>query len=362
MLCAVLLNAHVVRRTIMRWLAHRAHIEWTPELDEQEPRIDTEQYIVNKRDDLRITARDRETGEMSMLWTIEIKVGAGFHESSPLVESDAANDESSVHQVSNYDAWLATQDVRNKAGFVLSLDRKAEESLPPGLQCTWTCVTWAELGATVEELLGCDALPPNEEMIARHFAGFIRELFWENAGMGDDQPIRFDDLALLRAHAAYGAETEQRVDDLVDQLVPFLEQSGLGRGAPVRQRQLFGTHRRSIVYRGLLDDGVQAWISAGVVADAPLRLMVWLESRPRRAQKEAGRSAIRLLLPQLYARNLGWTVPDDLMTWPDLQLRMPMDSLLGSQRQAESFTAFFREGFEDLAVTGVAAALAETLS
>jgi hypothetical protein len=372
MLCAVLDTAPVVRDGIMQSLAERAGLGPLPDLDHQRPHIDTEQPIGTKRDDLRITVRDPESQELTLLWTIEVKVGAGFHESSRLPEPDADQHSTPsdpgdelVHQISNYDAWLDVQTVPSgsKAGFVISLDSKAAETLPRPLRCTWTCVTWTELGQQVEHLIEDGSLPPAQDLLARHLAGFIREHLWQETMT--DNPIRFDDLALLRAHATYGSETEQTVHNLVSRLFPVLEQSGLGRGTIKHQHNLFSGHRRSIVYRSLLVDDARSlpWVDAGIVADEYTRMVIWLETSPNHKDKHAACAAIRAKMDDLRTRNPNWeAVPAEERSWVDLRLRAPLEPLLGAGNQIEAFEAFFRRGFEDLVTTGVAAALADACS
>ena len=83
MLCAVLLNAPRVREGLMAWMVARARINDLPDLGDVEFRINTELPIDGKRDDLRITACDHRSGAVKLVWTIEIKVGAGLHWSTP---------------------------------------------------------------------------------------------------------------------------------------------------------------------------------------------------------------------------------------------------------------------------------------
>ncbi|MEX1368768.1 MAG: hypothetical protein AB1Z98_36910 [Nannocystaceae bacterium] len=66
MLCGVLDNAPELRTVVMHWLAERARTGPLPDIDHHIVRIDTEQAIGTKRDDLRITARDPDSSELAL--------------------------------------------------------------------------------------------------------------------------------------------------------------------------------------------------------------------------------------------------------------------------------------------------------
>lgn len=311
MLCAVLRNAPTLREQIMTWLAKRAGLGVLPAFSSG-LRIATEQAIETKRDDLRITATDPEDDGWVLLWTIEIKVFAGFHHSSAIRALDDGDDSPGpariVHQLENYDAWLDKQEVReSKAGFVLSTDRAL--SLPDGLRCTWTCLTWSELGLEVARALKDDSLPPRDAVLAEHLAGFIRDHLWTY--IITDNPIRFDDLALLRAHGSYGIQTQERIDSLVERLSPLLQASGLKLGPIKHYRRLFMGHRRSMLWASTNPDakGDLPWLMAGVVNNGIPQLAVWLETEPRHEKKVEGCAAIREKLDALRERNAQWHAP-----------------------------------------------------
>ncbi|WP_181197614.1 hypothetical protein [Enhygromyxa salina] len=363
----MLVNTPVLREQLMRWLADHAGLGKLPALGSAAIHVATEQAIETKRDDLRITAADPDTDAWVLLWTVELKVFGGFNYSSPiraLHERDdgpARSDE--VHQVRNYDAWLAKQDVQEdvrsaRAGFVLSTDPTI--TLPEGLECPWKPLTWTELGLRVERAIIDDSLPPGEAVLAKHLAGFIRDHLWTHTMT--ENPIRFDDLALLRAHASYGAQTQERVDGLVARLVPLLERSGLKLGPIKHSRKMFMGHRRSMVWTSTNPDakGDLPWLMAGIISEGIPKLAVWLETEPKHANKMAGCEAVRENLAALHERNVEWHAhPAHEASWQDLSLRAPLEPILGASNQVQHFEEFFTKAFADLHETGVAAALAE---
>jgi hypothetical protein len=360
MLCAVLLNAPTLREQLMTWLAKRAGLGAPPAFSEL--RIATEQAIETKRDDLRITAIDPEDDSLVLLWTIEIKVFGRFHYSSAIGALDDGDDTpkpaTSVHQIENYDAWLDNQEVRgSKAGFVLSTDRAL--SLPERLRCTWTCLTWTELGLEVERAITNDSLPPRDAVLAEHLAGFIRDHLWTDTMT--DTPIRFDDIALLRAHGSYGIQTQERIDNLVERLIPLLQASGLKLGPIKHYRRLFMGHRRSMLWASTNPDakGDLPWLMAGVITEGIPKLAVWLETEPKHAKKVEGCTAIRAKLDALRERNAQWHAPPAHEgAWQDLSLRAPLEPILGATDQIQHFEGFFVRAFRDLHETGVVTALA----
>jgi hypothetical protein len=103
--------------------------------------IEPEGSIGAKRDDLRIEGwcETDEERKRVLLWTIEVKVGASFHESSPLADIQGdEEDVALVNQIVNYDHWLEHQVAPNRAGFVLALEDMSH-SLPVNLNCRWLC-------------------------------------------------------------------------------------------------------------------------------------------------------------------------------------------------------------------------------
>ena len=80
MLCSALLDAPALRDGILRFLASLTDTPLPPEGLRWQ--IDTELPIGGKRDDLRIEGFTGEDPQSRLvLWTMEIKVGAGFHKS-----------------------------------------------------------------------------------------------------------------------------------------------------------------------------------------------------------------------------------------------------------------------------------------
>jgi hypothetical protein len=356
MLCGVLVSAPTVRHGVMQWMASRAKLGDLSALDRTSLQLETEGFLAGKRDDLRFTASNDDG--VALLWTVEVKVGAGFHVSSPIDNGGPGSIKAEpVHQLRNYDAWLDRQEAASKAGFVLSTSAAV---LPVGLRCRWTAFTWTDLGRCVETLLARGDLPAGEAELARHLAGFIREHLWETTMT--DLRLEFDDLALLRAHAVYGSDTEQRVNAFVARVVPLLESSGIP-GSPIKvQERLFQGHRRVLAYRALTSDnptGVPPWVDAGIVASGTPRMVVWLETTVNQLAKQAGAAAVRERLPALMARDPRWVAPAvGERSELDLRIEAPLETILAAPSQVEQVDAFFRSAFADLVETGVVAAYA----
>lgn len=166
MLAAVLLNAPSIRDHVLRWMA--ASMGMDPNvLDGLTLRIQTEQSIGAKRDDLRIEATTVEGKDYRpvLLWTVEVKVGAYFHGSTlQAVDPEGAADAGElVNQMVNYDCWLAQQPHRHRGGFVLALSDLTAD-LPKSLTCPWTCLTWTGLGVVLQGALR-GQLPPQEALL-----------------------------------------------------------------------------------------------------------------------------------------------------------------------------------------------------
>ena len=163
MLCSVLCNAPILRSQLLRWIG-RFVGDLPHDFDDIEFQIDTEGSIGSKRDDLRIEGwRHTEEGqELVLIWTVEVKVGAQFHESS--FQYEEADDSELVNQLINYDVWLDQQSAQYRGGFVLALSNMSGE-LPQSLRMPWYCFTWTGLGQEVQQILEQESPARNRRFV-----------------------------------------------------------------------------------------------------------------------------------------------------------------------------------------------------
>lgn len=360
MLCAVLRNTEVVREKIFRWMAQISGVSIRG-IDRLDFVIETEGSIGEKRDDLRIEGwRETSQGRKRIvLWTVEVKVGANFHESSPLAEQISDDNEVNlVNQVANYDYWLERQPVSNRAGFVLAL-QDMSDSLPPNLSSNWTCFSWTSLGLLLEECLKQHGLPQNERFLTKHCLGFIKENLWSSSEM-TDLSIGFDDIALLRAFSVIGKDIEVKVNRLVEPLLGIVESSNVGYGKVVHQKSLFKGMQRSVVWRYLFDSKKFAHpiLYAGVSGS---KVVLWIETAPSFEYKSTVRSVVGTVFPELTARNPNWTLNEEPQWW-DLQLSFPLSDLLAMGDQETAFNRHFIDGIYDLKEVDVTGRIMEKIA
>lgn len=381
MVCAVLRNCRGLRTYLFRWLAELA-CHRVPDLDALDFAIDTEQPIESKRDDLRIRgwrSNDNEE-QLALLWTVEVKVGADFHESSSInlpavligetvggeqggceVASGSpikpVESETSVHQVTNYDDWLVRQSACQLAGFVLAIDDMTER-LPSGLKCLWRAITWTELACTVEAAIASESLAQDELLLARHMIGFIRKHLWSSTNMSLE-PLDFDDVAFLRAFARMAFDTEKKINRLVAPLVSVLDSSGVGNGQVWYQKDsLLKGMVRCIVGRNLFDVAISRYpiLMMGVHKDS---LAIWLETPAGNEKKEMTLQAIDSVRTKF--RSEGWKVFSDASSGYDIELRAPLTAVLTVQDHEAFVTDFFASALEDIKQAGMVEAIEQAL-
>lgn len=350
MLAGVLMNAPTVRTHVLGWMATAMGIGLDI-LAGMEFDIQTEQSIGAKRDDLRIEGRtvDGDATTPALLWTIEVKVGAFFHDSSlqadephepPHETQDQSEEGELVNQITNYDRWLAEQPHRHRGGFVLALSDLTSD-LPEPLTCPWICLTWTSLGMAIKEAL-LDPLPPQEALPAKHLLGFLMTHLWRSSEMPDAQ-LSFDDVALLRAFEQIGDDCRKKVDRLVDSLVGLFAESGLGHGQVGRKKDIFSSPLiRSMVWRHLFADDCPD-LMAGILGDA---MVVWIQISPRHAHKAKIRSAVAGVLDALQKRHPAWEQGED--DWWDLSISTSMASLLVAENQQATLKDFVSKALADL--------------
>jgi len=371
MLCAVLKNAPVLRQVVFGSFAQLTDVP-TAELDDLHWRLDTERSIGSKRDDLRIEGwrLSEEQDNLEVLWTIEVKVAASLHESSQQilddegeVVTDACQDDTAlVSQLVNYDLWLSRQQVKYRAGFVLSV-ATSTDMLPDSLTQTWKCMTWTSLAKTVEGALAEALLPPRERPLAEHMVGFVRRHLWRESDMANSK-LDFDDLALVRAFAVIGVDCERKINGLVAGLEETIRDADVIRGTVRQQKNLYRTHVRSVCWGYLVPDSAmerspQLALLAGI---AESEMSVWIESSPTHDVKPATRKIMLTAEKSLTELNPNWVAKsEDDRSWLDLVLTEPLTSLLACDDQQETLVQFVSDALQDLKQVGVFAALEEEL-
>jgi len=361
MLCALLRNTEGVRNHLFAWIAQL--LDQTPPDSEQATfAIETEQQIEGKRDDLRIVGfRDSDGSTPALLWTIEVKVAAPMHYSSPLegsVPDDEADSSQGIPQIDNYDHWLRRQPAEQKGGLVIAL-RKGRPELPSTLACTWATTSWTKLGLELARLMETGRLPDVERFLARHVLGFIREYLWSAEEM-DSLVLEFDDVAFLRANAQIGRQVEAKIDRLVAQLTGVLEASGVGHGPITHQQSLYKPMRRSVIYRALCDPKVSQYPMIMMGVDR-WYVRLWLESAPTNSNKKAISQICQALLPRLQERdNNRWNILEN--SWHDLEIRCDINDLLATADQQSAFLGFFQSALEDLKAVDLPGQLTHALT
>lgn len=317
-LAGLLTLSPIARTTVLGALAKRIGRELPVEHATTDRwRIRTEQSIQGKRDDLRIELFGAE-GDVKLLWTIELKVAAGFHSSRVLGDSAAeseagtmppdpfgsSEEDSAVHQLLNYDHWLRMQTASHRAGFVIAIHKMA---LPNGLTQPWDSLTWSDIRRAIVPLLD-QSLPADERLLIGQVAGFIDEYLWsrEEEVMADGR-IGLEHLALVRGHGSFGKETEAKVDMLVEPLVELVAGVSPTLGPVKRQKNILSGLCRSIAYGYLFGDGanVAAMFAVGIVTEGGDDVAVWFESKPSHPRKGALKEVLDAALPGLNERANG---------------------------------------------------------
>jgi hypothetical protein len=367
MLCALLQNAPGLRLHLLRWLGAQVGLDME-KLDGLRFAIDTEQPIGTKRDDLRIIGLpdDPEADRPLLIWTIEIKVGASFHESAAQLTRDETppeDDPTLVNQLRNYDCWLAQQHAEHCAGFVLALHDTTADL--PNLECRWACSTWTGLGEQIADALRTAELPDAEQMLAKHALGFIREHLWRTSEMANAK-LDYNDVSLIRAFGFLSKDCEAKVNALVASLADVVEQSGIGKGEVEHQQSLFKGLMRSTVTRALASDSA---IYAGIGGNPESGgdyLSVWIESPAKHPQKQSFKARLRGLKDRLLQRNPKWVfcsqeAETGWMAWDDAELTVPLVTLLVHDDQEEAIRRFVGDALNDLKETGVMDAFDKTI-
>jgi hypothetical protein len=362
MLCCLLLNAPVLRKQLLSWFAHETQVPADALLD-LNWEIDTEQAIGRKRDDLRISGylRSDQHDLLRVLWTVEVKVAASFHSSTPdwdqsddcsitqpHGDGDASSTTEVVNQLFNYDAWLAKQSTEYCAGIVVTI---SPVELPVGLRSTWINLTWSSISDRMKQSLSAHETPPEERLLVTHVFDFIRKYLADPNKM----ELTFDDVALLRAFDQYGLESKQKVARLVTSCLERLRQLPLSLEWAF-QDHTFLLSRRCCQWAYLTPKkGICLFV--GIWA---AEVCVWIETQPSRAAlKSKVRSQCRELLSALRERRTEWQVVEEKLDWYDAYYSIPMTCLLTANDQPTLFTDMVLNAVNDMLETGLISKLME---
>jgi hypothetical protein len=358
MLCALLRNTAAVQVKLIDWMAEKLGVpqDGLPNLQYE---FLTEQSIEGKRDDLRIIGNGPGSGKDTpiVLWTIEVKVGAGLHESTTLQVIDDEDDtELLVNQLENYDHWLQQQDAVFRGGLVLAVTDQGEQ-LPASLQMPWACVTWTELGMLLQQIIEDLELSDVERFLASHVLGFIKTHLWRRIEM-DTTRLEFDDIALLKAFREIGLSLEKKVDALVGSLHQLAQRHPEIRGEAKLQSGLYKPSARSVLYLLYLgDDTKYPYLYFGITSSG---CCLWLETAPTSPEKHTVRNVISETLHELESRNASWHQPDQ--AWTDLSITLPLEELLVAPDQEERLTLFLEGALDDLRAVKLSSRLSEALA
>lgn len=363
MLCALLQNCPKLRDQTFQMLAERCGWADVP-LDEMTFQVDTERSIGRKRDDLRIEGYLVDDPEPVLLWTVEVKVQAGIHRSSyqGFSDEDDPSDEHDVPQLENYDRWLSTNEIRHKAGIVLSIRSMEGDLQSLDLRETWVNLLWTDLGAVTELALENEKLPEVEQMFARHFLGFLFQHLWDMRTMSSER-LGINDLALIRAFMLEGDNCSQRVDRLVEPLVGLMEDTEVNF-AEVKHEQvqmLFSSRlRRSSVKAYFFpNEGTTKSVHLSVVAGIhEEHAFVQIEANPRCNIFTRIQTVCEQHYPDLHERNSKWIISkQDKGDWHQLRLNKPLAWLLAEEDQQSALSEFVFTAVLELQNCGLIAAL-----
>lgn len=358
MLTAVLQNTEITRDCLLSWLAgFTRHASRPWESRDAHVAIDTEQPIDNKRDDIRITVI--RAGVLSLLWSVEVKVGAPLHESSDLTKTA---DGEAISQLANYESALlqptqAQHPDADVAGFVLAVHLI---HLPPLLSRKWHVLTWSHLAVELEGILRRRNLPATDAFLVKHMLGFIRRYLWrpEEVRMAN---LELDDIYLIRSFGALGYECERRTNELVAPLAAILASTLPVVGKVIHQKSLFSATGRSTVYGRFAPRDPAPYIYAGIVGKGEdivsPAAVVWIETTRTAKIKDRIRSAVKKHIAQLQKHDSRWTAHDETSYW-DVSISAPLKHMLADPDHAAWLLRFTDKALRDLKETGLTADIA----
>jgi hypothetical protein len=365
MLCGCLIHMPLFRVGFLKMLAGR--VGQDVDFDTLDLNFNTEQSVLGKRDDLRIEGYDSEQGTRRLIWTIELKVGAGFHYSTSLEDAKKGTDGSGengasggdvdmVHQVKNYDVWLSSKKgVHYKAGFVISIwNQKVNMPNEEELTNLWECLTWYDLGVELRSFLQGKNIPEIERFLGRHLLGFIERSL---GGREMDNDLQLEDIAFFKSFYQQAEITKERISNLVADVASKFETTGPIGYPPERDEKIFDPHTLcTFAWRIGGKDYEDQWpcLCSGFTSHYPPCIIVYISTKSKHPDKAKIRNFIETQISDLKAKNENWNLVDrEYSKYWDLELRAPMEILLGQKDQVEWMRKHFEKAFKDLEEAGI---------
>jgi hypothetical protein len=360
MLCLLLKGKTTVSKRLLGWFAKYAG--YNGNIDEINFRIDTEQQTsYGKRDDLRIIGRRAGCANVELLWTIEIKVAASFHQSTEAVENAEDDERKFVNQVCNYDGWLTSQTAVNKAGFVLALTDQKSELGAENLAHLWIPITWTRVGEKIAEALAGEPT----DLLAKHAMSFITHNLWRTSEMSNIQ-LNFNDIALIRSFGILADDCEQKIDELVKEMGKALEDLGVGKGSAEFTGRLFKEDRLSLAQLPISGgESIKVGIGTEFTTGHEDYLSIWMESNVKEKGKDKFRESLSGLETRLQKCNAKWLLTfKEEYRWAgyvDVELTQPLSWLLAETDHLAAVRSFVQKAVSDLKTAGVLEALHQTM-
>jgi hypothetical protein len=375
MLCGCLMNLPFFQTQFLEWMADRAGQK--VDVGALDFRFRTEQPVWTKRDDLRIEGVD-ENGVRKLLWTVEIKVKAGFHWSSAVDSSTAETVDGSdsegetlqdfVNQLENYDKWLKEQKADFKAGFVISIWDQTE-NLPEGLECSWTCLTWRDVAGVLRGILEEGEVPDLEVLWCKHSLGFIEQAL---GGRKMSNILRMEDIALFKVYQEQGNSTFESFGNLLKSVKDKIHPSSPLPHTPTVDNKLFATGNRCLCFwsfSGIKNTDYPV-LSFGIVSEGGFDIVVYISNEPKHAKKNEIRDFIEKKFEALNSRK---SFKEQKIQWNflhsatgnnywDIELRIPVETLFGQADQAQWMADHVLRAFEDLKETGIIKGIQDILA
>jgi len=333
LLCFLLENVYEFRKRFLNFLADKSGFN-KELINDYNWYFETEKYIEGKRIDLCVEGHNREDGVKvgDVLWIIEAKVSAGFHNRTinhyqDLECDDISCEEQEIdHQILFYDKWLHNQPEKHKAGFVLSA-RNMQSDMPDKLKEPWYLTTWANFSEFIKDL----EFSSEHNFVINHYKGFSKEYLERGANM----ELTFEKIAFLKAYWEIGEECGETLDYLVSPIKKLLEESSLGL-KNIKKQQLYGKPKRCVYSSTLYKNGNdEIWLLAGVDED----LWVWIESKPNLKGKQALTKSFEEVLGGFKIDSYVWDGSDE-DDWLHIGISAPLTELLNKNDQRRVVTDF----------------------
>jgi hypothetical protein len=204
----------------------------------------------------------------------------------------------------------------------------------------------------LDHILQKNEISEVENFLGRNLSDFIHESL---GGREMENRLGLEDIALIAVFYKQGPSTHQRMKNLISSVAYRFKSSGPLPSEPKYDYSLLKPDAICTFWWDLggSKSGYPC-LCSGITSNRGNSVIVYLSTEPKHPSKSSIRAFIETKIDDLQSKNPGWQlVSNELSKYWDLNLRVPIEILLGQDDQVEWMYKHFQKAFKELEEVGI---------